>query len=219
MLIEKTDSELQHDVMEELRDDPRLDHAHIGVAAENGVVTLSGFVPTYAQKMAAEKAACRVYGVAGVAEEIKVRFADDPKTADSEIAQRILAIFDWDVEIPQAKLRVKVERGFVTLTGTVAWPYQRRAAQKAAGKISGVKAIINLIEVETDASVDDVRERIVAALKRSSADDDVRINVVLDGGTVRLGGIVHGWNERRVAERAAWSAAGVTDVIDNIVLT
>ena len=218
MLIRKTDSELQRDVMEELRDDPQVDHAHIGVAADKGVVTLSGFVPTYAQKMAAEKAARRVYGVKGIAEEIEVRFPDDPKTADCEIAQRICALFAWDVEIPETKLGVKVERGWVTLTGSVAWPYQRRAAQKAAGKISGVRGVIDRIEVETDASAEDVRERIAAAFKRSSADDAAHINVVVDGGTVRLGGIVHAWNERRIAERAAWAAPGVTDVVDNFVL-
>lgn len=116
----KTDSQLQRDVMDELVWEPRVDHAHIGVAAKNGAVTLSGFVSNYAQKLAAEKATKRVQGVRAIAEEIQVRFASDPITNDAEIAERILDLFKWDVTIPDHKISVKVERNWVTLSGKTA---------------------------------------------------------------------------------------------------
>lgn len=216
--MQKSDSQLQRDVLDELKWDPRVNHAQIGVTAKDGVVTLNGFVPTYAEKSAAEKAACRVMGVNALAEEIEVRFASDPKTSDAEIAQRILDIFAWDVTIPDQKLSVKVEHGWVTLTGSVDWHFQREAARKAAGKIGGVKGISNLVEVKLRPSPEEVRERILAAFKRSSEVDASSINVAIEGNIVRLGGKVRAWNERQVAERAAWSAPGVTNVVDNIIL-
>lgn len=216
--MQKSDSQLQRDVLDELKWDPRVDHTQIGVTAKGGVVTLTGFVPAYAEKLAAEKAACRVVGVSALAEELEVRFASDPKTSDAEIAQRILDIFAWDVTIPDRTLSVKVEHGWVTLTGVVDWHYQREAARKAAGKIGGVKGISNLVEVKLHPSPEEVRERILAAFKRSSEVDANSINVTIEGNTVRLGGKVHAWSERQVAERAAWSAPGVANVVDNIIL-
>ena len=214
----KTDSQLQHDVLEELKWDPKIDHSHIGVAAEKGVVTLTGFVPTYAEKVAAETAARRVFGVRAVAQDVEVRFPSDPKTSDSEIARRILDIFSWDVTVPDQRITVSVAQGSVTLRGQVDWHYQRAAAFKAASRISGVKGVTNLIDVRSKASPTDVRERIQAAFKRSSAIDANAIDIEVDGGTVRLTGRVRGWNERRVAEDAAWAAPGVTKVEDGIVL-
>ena len=213
----KTDSELQLDVLEELKWEPKVDHSHIGVTAKNGVVTLTGFVPTYAEKLAAEAAARRVAGVRAIAEEIEVRFKSDPKTSDAEIAQRILDLFAWNTMIPHESIKVKVERGFVTLTGEVQWYYQKEVAQKSAARITGVKSIVNLISVRAAPSESDVRDRIRAAIKRSSALDADAIDIAVEGSTVKLSGRVHGWNERRVAENAAWAAPGVTRVEDNIV--
>ena len=213
----KTDSQLQHDVLEELKWEPQVDHSQIGVAAKDGVVTLSGLVPTYAQKISAEKAARRVSGVKAIAEEIEVRFASDPKTSDSEIAQRILDIFKWDVTMPD-HLTVKVEHGRVTLGGTVDWNFEKTAAFKAASKINGVIGVTNLIAVRARPASSDVRERIVSAFKRSSLIDANSIDVTVQGSTVKLSGRVHGWNERKLAENAAWSAPGVTRVEDEIVL-
>jgi osmotically-inducible protein OsmY len=213
----KTDSELQRDVMDELKFEPRIDHSQIGVTAKSGVVTLTGFVPSYAQKVAAEHAARRVKGVKAIAEEIEIRFPSDPKTSDAEIAQRILDVFAWDVTIPNEKIKVKVERGWVTLTGEVEWHYQKDTAQKAAGKIAGVKGISNLIEVHAQPSTVDVHDRIMSAFKRSSTLDASAINIAVEGSTVKLSGRVHGWNERKIAENAAWSAPGVTKVEDNIL--
>jgi osmotically-inducible protein OsmY len=214
----KTDSQLQRDVMDELIWEPRVDHAHIGVAAKDGVVTLSGFVSNYAQKMAAEKAAKRVQGVRAIAEEIQVRFASDPKTSDAEIAERILDLFKWDVTIPDDKISVKVERNWVTLTGKTDWNYQKEAAKRAAGRISGVLGVTNLIDVDQQPSPANVRELIMAAVKRASDADANSIRVTTEGHKVTLSGKVHGWYERQVAERAAWAAPGVTRVEDNIVV-
>jgi osmotically-inducible protein OsmY len=214
----KTDSQLQRDVMDELVWEPRVDHAHIGVAAKDGVVTLSGFVSNYAQKMAAEKAAKRVQGVRAIAEEIQVRFASDPKTSDAEIAERILDLFKWDVTIPDDKISVKVERNWVTLSGKTDWNYQKDAAKRAAGRISGVLGVTNLIDVDQQPSPANVRELIMAAVKRASDVDANSIRVTAEGHKVILSGQVHGWHERQIAERAAWAAPGVTRVEDNIVV-
>jgi len=214
----KTDSQLQSDVMDELVWDPSIDHAHIGVTAKGGVVTLSGFVSNYAQKMTAEHAAERVHGVQGIAEELKVRFLFDPKTSDEEIARRILDMFAWDVTIPNDKVMVKVEKGYVTLTGTLDWNYQKDAARKAAGRIAGVLGVNNLIKISNAVAVGDVRERIMAAFKRSATADASALTVTADGSTVKLSGEVHGRHERQVAERTAWAAPGVFFVEDNIVV-
>lgn len=214
----KTDSQLQHDVMAELEFEPSVDHADIGVAVIDGVVTLSGFVKSYAEKVAAERAARRVAGVRAIAEEIKVRYPSDKKTSDPEIAKRIIDIFEWDAMIPDDKITVKVEHGWVTLTGTVDWFYQGEAARKAAGKISGVVGVSNLTEVRQRPKTDDIRDRITAAFKRSADLDSATVTVTTDGGNVILGGKVKTWNERWLAEQATWAAPGVTKVVDNIVV-
>ena len=214
----KTDSQLQRDVQAELEWEPRVDHARIGVAVKDGVVALSGFVSSYAQKIAAEEAARRVKDVHAIAEEVQVRFIGDPKTSDAEIAKRILDVFAWDVIILNDLIDVKVEKGRVTLSGTVDWNFQRDAAKKAAGKITGVKGISDLITLRKVASSTDVRERIMAAFKRNALLDAASVNVEADGSTVRLGGKVHSFHERQIAERAAWAAPGVTRVEDNLLV-
>lgn len=214
----KTDSQLQRDVMDELAYDPSVDHAHVGVTAKGGVVTLSGFVGNYAQKMAAQHAAERVQGVQGIAEELTVRYLSDPKTSDSEIASRILDLFAWDVAIPDDKIKVIVEKGWVTLTGAVDWNFQKEAARKAAGRITGVIGVGNHVEVNNSFLVGDVRALIMAAFKRSATADASALSVTAVGSTVKLGGNVHGRHERQVAERTAWAAPGVHFVEDNIVV-
>lgn len=214
--MKKTDSQLQRDVMDELEWEPAVDQADIGVAVTDGVVTLSGYVKSYPEKVAAEKATRRVAGVRAIAEEIKVRFAAEPKTADHEIAKRILDTIAWTVSIPDDKVKVKVEHGWVTLSGTVDWHFQSKEAQKAAGRVSGVVGVSNLIEVRQLPTPSDVRDRIVSAFKRQADLDSASVTVTTDGGTVKLGGKVRAWNERGIAERAAWSAPGVTRVEDHI---
>lgn len=216
--MKRTDAQVQHDVMAELEWEPSVDQADIGVAVNDGVVTLSGYVKSYPEKMAAEKAARRVSGVTAIAEEIKVRFASDPKTADHEIAKRIIDMFAWHVSVPETKIKVKVEHGWVTLTGIVDWYFQSNEARKVAGKVSGVLGVSNLLEVRNLPSGRDIKDRIMAAFKRQADLDAGTVTVVTDGGTVRLGGKVKAWNERGIAERAAWSALGVTKVEDNIIV-
>jgi osmotically-inducible protein OsmY len=213
----KSDHELQRDVLDELAFEPRVDHAHIGVTARNGVITLTGFVDSYAGKLAAERAARRVKGVKAIAQDLEVRFASSPKTSDDEIAERVLQLFRWGTLVPDG-LSVRVEHGWVTLTGTVEWQYQKNEAEKTVARISGVKGVSNWITLKPKVSAEDVQERIVAALNRARDLDASAIRVELDGDVVRLGGKVQGWNERRIAERAAWSAPGVTKVVDNIIL-
>lgn len=212
----KSDSQLQNDVMAELEWEPSVDHADIGVAVIDGVVNLSGFVKSYAEKQAAERAARRVSGVKAIAEEIKVRHGSDPKNADHEIAKRILDVFQWSALIPDQKLGVKVEKGWVTLTGTVEWHFQADEAQKAVGKISGVVGILNQIKVQHKPTADDIRHRIENAFKRQADLDAAGVTIMLDGNKVTLGGKVKAWHERQVAERAAWAAPGVTQVEDRI---
>ena len=214
----KTDSQLQRDVMDELAWDPSIDQAQIGVATKDGVVTLSGFISNYAQKMSAERAAERVHGVKGIAEELKVRFLSDPKTSDDEIARRVLDLFSWDVTIPNDKVMVKVENGYVTLTGTLEWNYQKEAARRAAGRITGVIGVNNLIKISNEVPVSDVRDRIMAAFKRSATADANGLSVTANGSTVKLSGNVHGRHERQAAERTAWAAPGVCCVEDEIVV-
>ena len=162
----KTDGQLQHDVMDELEWDPSVDHADIGVAVNDGVVTLSGYVSNYLEKMAAEKATRRVSGVKAIAEEIQVRFKSEPKTADHEIAKRILDMFSWNVSIPHEKINVRVEKGWVTLSGVVDAYYQSDEARRAAAGVSGVTGVSNLVEVKKLPVSADIRERIAAAFKR-----------------------------------------------------
>lgn len=214
----KNDNQLQRDVMDELAWLPSVEHANIGVTAVGGVVTLSGFVETYAQKMAAEHAAMGVLGVQAIAEELKVRLPGDAKISDTEVAGRIVNLFSWNVSIPHDKVTVKVERNWVTLGGTVEWNYQREAAHKAAGHVAGVLGVIDNIAVRNSPSTDDVRERILAAFKRSSDIDANSIKVAAESGTVTLTGNVHGAHERGLAERAAWAAPGVHRVEDKMVV-
>lgn len=214
----KTDSQLQRDVIDELAWDPSIDHAQVGVAASGGVVTLSGYVGTYLQKLASQRAAERVAGVQGIAEELKVRYPSDPKTTDAEIARRILDLLAWDAAIPSDKIKVTVESGWVTLTGAVDWNYQKDAARKAAGRITGVIGVANQVVVNNAFVADDVRNLIMAAFKRSATADASALSVTAVGSTVTLAGNVHGRHERQVAERTAWAAPGVHFVEDNIVV-
>lgn len=215
--MQKSDSQLQHDVMAELEWEPAVDHSEVGVAVNEGVVTLSGYVKTYHQKLAAERATRRVAGVRALAEEIKVRFVSDPRTADHEIAKRILDIFAWHVALPDT-IEVKVEHGWVTLTGSVDWQYQIKEARALAGRITGVTGVSVRIDIHNRPSVGDVKERIMEAFKRQADLDAATVTVVTEGGLVRLGGKVRNFNERSIAERAAWAAPGVNLVEDNIVV-
>lgn len=210
------DWKLRKDVMDELDFEPSIDSAAIGVAAKNGVVTLSGHVPNYAQKIAAERAARRVKGVKAVALEIEVRYPDQAKTADDEIAKRALDILRWDALVPPGAIQVVVDKGWVTLTGAVDWQYQKRAAEEDIRRLSGVVGVANSIVIKPAVQVADVKKKIEEALKRHAEVESERIKVTVQGGKVRLDGKVDNWDEREAAENAAWSAPGVTAVEDHL---
>ncbi|MDC8753981.1 BON domain-containing protein [Erythrobacter sp. sf7] len=216
--MHKTDSELQRDVLDELAWEPSIDHADIGVSVIDGVVALNGYVKSYAEKTAAERAAMRVEGVRAIADQIKVRYPSDRKTADHEIAKRILDIFAYDVLIPEDRIKVAVERGWVSLTGEVEWRYQSDEAARAAGKVSGVTGVSNNIAISIKASIPDIRERIEDAFKRQAGLDAASVTIATSGHKVTLGGTVKAWHERQLAEQAAWAAPGVTQVEDRIVI-
>lgn len=201
--MKKSDAQLQLDVIDELAWEPSVDHAHIGVTVADGVVTLTGFVQNFPQKTAAEKAARRVSGVRAIVEEVKVRIVPEAKTTDHSIAKRIADVLEWNVLVPPNRVSVKVESGWVYLSGTVDWAYQRDEARKAASKIAGIVGVTNLIEVKNAPTGPDVKERIVQAFKRQAELDSATISVNTEGSKVKLGGKVAHWGERSVAERAA----------------
>lgn len=216
--MKKTDSDLQRDVLEELEWEPSIDHADIGVSVIDGVVTLGGYVKSYAEKIAAQRAAMRVEGVKALADEIRVRFASDRKTADHEIAKRILDIFTYDVLIPEDRIKIAVEHGWVSLTGDVDWKYQSDEAARAAGKVSGVTGVSNNIVITSKANVPDIRKRIEEAFKRQAGLDAASVTIATSGHKVTLGGKVKAFHERQLAEQAAWAAPGVTQVEDRIII-
>ncbi|MGL5117156.1 MAG: BON domain-containing protein [Beijerinckiaceae bacterium] len=213
-----SDRNLHQAVLDELEWDPAVNAAHIGVIAENGVVTLTGHVGSYAEKIAAEAAVKRVTGVRGVAQEIEVRYPMERKTADDQIARRALDILSWSTTIPSEKIQVKVQDGFVTLSGDANWWYQKLDAENAVRKLSGVKGITNNITVKPRVAAMDVKQRIETALKRNAEVEADSIQVSVSGGTVTLDGKVKAWYERDLAEQTAWSAPGVSVVNDRIAV-
>lgn len=212
----KSDYELKQDVIDELDFEPSVNAAHIGVAATNGVITLSGFVSSYGEKLAAERAARRVAGVKAIAEEIEVRLPLDKKLADHEIAQRAVDIIRWRVGLPAERIGIKVEKGLVYLTGDVDWQFQKDQAGHSVAHLGGVRSVVNQIQIKSPVRVTNVREKIQKALERAADFDASTISVRAEGGKVTLEGKVRGWFERDLAEKAAWSTAGVTEVVDRI---
>ena len=212
------DNELRNLVLEELEWEPSVDAAHIGVVAQDGVVTLSGFVENFAEKMAAERAARRVKGVRAIAEEIEVRVPSHRKGADDEIAHRAVSLLNWDIEVPGERLGVKVEHGVVTLTGDVDWQFQKHAAERDIRRLSGVTGVINAIVVRPSVAPSAVRERIEAALRRHAELEATGLEVAVSGGMVTLRGTVNTAWERSAAEDAAWAAPGVSQVVNQIAV-
>jgi osmotically-inducible protein OsmY len=212
------DLQLQQDVLDELEFEPSVNAAHIGVVANRGVVTLGGFVESYAEKAAAERAARRVRGVKALADEIEVRLSSDLKRSDDEIAARAIDILKWQVGFPAERIKITVEKGYVTLTGDVEWQFQKTEAGEAVHKLTGVVGVVNQIRVASPVQALTVRETIQKALHRNTDIEAARITVETDGGRVILGGKVRAWYERDIAERAAWSTPGVVEVQDRITI-
>ena len=214
-----TDAQLQTSVLDELKWRPSVNAAHIGVTAKNGVVTLTGQVAHYAEKSAAEEAAKGVYGVKGLANDIAVEMLGSLKRTDQDLAEAALNAIEWDYEVPNDKVKVVVKNGWLTLTGTLDWQYQKDAAARSVRNLMGVIALTNDIKIKPEAKGTDVKSKIEDAFRRNADLEARRINVSTDNGIVALTGSVASWAERDQAVWAAWSAPGVTTVKNEITIT
>jgi osmotically-inducible protein OsmY len=214
--IIRKDEQIQQDVLAELKWDARVQPNEIGVSVKEGIVTLTGWVDSFLKKWSAEEAALRVRGVKAVANDIEVRLSTEQ--TDPDIANAVLHALEWDAGVLLDKIQVAVSKGWVTLKGEVEWQYQREDAERVVRRISGVKGVSNLIVVKPRVSPTELKKKIEEALVRSAQLDAAKITVEIQGSKAILKGSVRSWAEKQEAERAAWSAPGITAVENRIML-
>jgi osmotically-inducible protein OsmY len=215
MMEKGSDTQLREAVLRQLEWEPEVVSQDISVKSREGAVTLTGFVHSYAEKVAAERAAKCVHGVRAVANDIEVK----PTTrTDPEIARDVIEAMRLDMGVPDDRLKVGIRDALVTLEGNVDWHYQREAAESCARRVKGVCGVINKIELKPKVSTTEVKAKIEDALRRSAEVDAQKITVSAQDGAVTLEGNVRSWSEREAAERAAWAAPGVSRVIDHMVV-
>jgi osmotically-inducible protein OsmY len=212
----KTDAQVQHDVIEELKWEPSVNAAHVGVEVKGGVVTLSGHVGSYAEKHDAERAAQRVAGVRALAVEIEIKLLGSSQRSDADIAHAVQNVLQWTTYLPKDSVKVMVESGYVTLSGDVDWEYQRKQAARAVCNLMGVIGVSNQIAIKPKVSVSAIKSDIEAALKRRALHDAHDISVEIRGSDVTLTGTIHSWSERELAKHSAWSTPGVLNVVDKM---
>jgi osmotically-inducible protein OsmY len=212
------DSQLQHAVLAALEWEPSVDASHIGVTADQAVVTLSGHVPTYAQKQAAEAAARGVRGVKAVVERIEIQASGQARRSDERIAAAAIDRLDWNASIPEDTVKIKVERGWVTLAGELDWNYQRLAAEQEVRALHGVTGLTNAITLRPSAVAANISDNILHALHRSWFFDTNTIKVTAQDGRVTLSGSAASPHDRQVAAETAWGAPGVTDVENKLIV-
>ena len=208
----KTDAQIKEDVLDELLWQPNIDETKIGVIVEDGVVTLSGILNSYTKKLEAEKAAKNVKGVKAVALDIEVKHGSDYRKTDKEIAKAAVDALTWNASIPEENITIKVEDGWIYLSGELNWFYQKNAAKKAVQNLLGVKGVVNSIEIKQAIQPSEVKEKISKAFERSAQVDANKVSVLVDGHTVTLSGTVHSIAEKDEAQKAAYLAPGVYSV-------
>jgi len=213
-----SNSQLLIDVQEELMWDPEVDASHITVSAEGGAVTLSGYVPSYYQKTQAVAATERVHGVKAIADEIEVRLHDGNAREDGEIARSVAHILEWNAALADQRVEAKVSNGHVTLVGEVTWNYQRQEAGRAINRVLGVKSVLNNITVKPRVPPEQVQKTITDALARYATLDARQIHVTTSANKAILTGQVHSLDEDRIVKNAAWSAPGISEVEDLLLV-
>ncbi len=212
----RKDEDIRDDILAEIDWDPMIESTEIGVTVKDGAVALHGVVESYAERLAAERAAKRVKGVRTIAEEVNVKYPSDRSISDEDISERIAKAFDWHYAFREYDLKAEVRNGVVTLTGQVEWNYQRDTAQNYITEIQGVTGVSNQIKLKQRASAANVKQSITKALHRNANLEASHIKVNVDGGKVTLSGDVRAWHERKLVEDAVWAAPGVTSVHDEL---